>query len=332
MMPGRPLIHSAQILLAIVGLCLTLTARAQEAPASENRIGDWFTSQWQKWRGAELPQDYQPSFTIKGQVQKPQYIVGIHPLHNPKLLFEIYGPIIDYLNARMPEVDLKLEASRNYEDFNQKLFAEHFAFAMPNPYQTLRALDHGYRVFGKMADDDSFRGIILVRQDSQISSFADLKGKKIAFPAPTALAATILNQYLLQQNGIDINHDIENLYVGSQESSISNVVMGRVAAAGTWPVPWASFSNDHPEQAAQLKVMWQTEHMVNNGWVVSNQVPEPVAAAFARHLLSMQEDEVGRKLLQAVPVSRFEAANDATFLPTKAFIDRFNRTVRRIDD
>ena len=185
---------------------------------------------------------YEPVTDFKTVSVSDEYVIGIHPLHNPQRLIEVYGPIIDYINRNIPEAQFKLEASRNYAEYEKKLYAGHFAFAMPNPYQTLQSLKHGYHVFGKMGDDDMFRGIILVRRDSGINTVADLKGKVVSYPSDTALAATMMPQYYLHTHGIDVNRDIENRYVGSQESSIENVLRGHVAAGATWPVPWNSFS------------------------------------------------------------------------------------------
>ena len=50
-----------------------------------------------------------------------EYVFAIHPLNNPARLFEIYGPLIDYLNRNIPNVKFRLEASRNYEEFEKKL-------------------------------------------------------------------------------------------------------------------------------------------------------------------------------------------------------------------
>ena len=134
----------------------------------------------------------QPEFSARPANDSRVYVVGIHPLHNPKRLFEVYSPIIKHIEAQIPGTTFKLEASRNYDEFDKKLYSGHFDFAMPNPYQTVRSLKHGYRVFGKMGDDDDFRGIILVRKDSGIQKVTDLKGKKVAYPAATALAATMM--------------------------------------------------------------------------------------------------------------------------------------------
>lgn len=274
---------------------------------------------------------YQPQLADSDGKQSVEYVVGIHPLHNPQRLVEVYGPILDEIGAAIPAASFRLEASRNYEEFEKKLYAGQFAFAMPNPYQTVRSLKHGYRIFGKQGDDSTFRGILLVRRDSGIRAVSDLKGKAVSYPAATALAATMMPQHYLHTHGLDINRDIENRYVGSQESSIMNVLRGHVAAGATWPVPWKIFGAEHPDLASQLEVKWQTTTLPNNGWVVRQDVPAALADAFARQLFSLQESEAGRRLLARVPVSRYEPADEETYRPVREFLANFSRTVRPID-
>lgn len=334
-----PNFHRFVLYLFLCTVCiLSPVVSADTAILSPNgtsaNLSAWLKQQWQRIKsGLSLGQSevYQPTFSTEIRYGK-QYIVGIHPLHNPKRLFEVYGPIVDFINVQLPQVRFKLEASRNYEEFNKKLYSGHFDFAMPNPYQTIRSLQHGYHVFGKMADDEDFRGIILVRKDSGIEKVTDLKGKAVAYPAKTAVAATMMPQQYLHTHGININTDIENRYVGSQESSIMNVILGHVAAAATWPVPWRTFSAENPQQAAQLEVKWQTEALQNNGWVVRNDVPTALVAQFSQVLFNLQTSANGQKLLAAVPVSHFEAANDQTYKPVQLFLDNFNKNVRAIEE
>lgn len=283
--------------------------------------------------GCEQPQDsnYQPGFGKRPDAGTRKYVVGIHPLHNPQRLIELYAPILERINADIPGVHFELEASRNYDDFEKKLYAGYFDFAMPNPYQTVRSLKHGYRIFGKMGDDENFRGIILVRKDSGIQKVSDLKGKKIAYPALTALAATMMPQYYLHTHGIDVNRDVENLYVGSQESAIMNVFRAHVAAGATWPVPWQKFSAEHPDMASQLEVKWQTESLINNGWVVHKDVSPELADKFAAALFGLNANEQGREMLARLPVSRFEPASDASYAPVRDYLERFSRTVRPVE-
>lgn len=274
---------------------------------------------------------YQPTLSQKSTQQATEYVVGIHPLHNPQRLMEFYGPIVDHMNSNIPEARFRLEASRNYEEFEKKLYSGHFAFAMPNPYQTLQSLKHGYRIFGKMGDDDDFRGIILVRRDSGIHEVTDLKGKAVSYPSATALAATMMPQYYLHTHGIDINRDIENRYVGSQESSIENVLRGHVAAGATWPIPWKSFSIERPQMAAQLEVKWETEPLLNNGWVVRDDIPPQIVDKFSHLLFGLQESKEGKAILDRLPISRFEPATNETYRPVSEFLEKFSKTVREIE-
>jgi phosphonate transport system substrate-binding protein len=276
---------------------------------------------------------YQPEFgqQATAAAARKEYRFAVHPLHNPERLFARYGPIIDRLNAAIPEARFVLEASRNYEEFDKKLYGREFDLALPNPYQTINALRHGYRVFGKMGDDDNFRGIILVRRDSKTREVADLRGKVVSFPARTALAATMLPQHYLQEHGLPIDA-YESRYVGSQESSIMNAYLGDAAAGATWPPPWIAFQKDHPEQAAQLKVLWSTEPLPNNGLVARDDFPPALLAKVAAILFSLHETKDGRAMLELLPLSRFEPANAATYQPVRDFVAHFSQTVRALPE
>jgi phosphonate transport system substrate-binding protein len=243
----------------------------------------------------------------------------------------VYGPIVDCLNTAIPEAHFSLEASRNYEEFDKKLYARQFDLALPNPYQTINALRHGYHVFGKMGDDDKFRGILLVRRDSGIHAAADLQGKVVSFPAKTALAATMLPQHFLHEHGLPIGAYAAR-YVGSQESSIMNVYLGDAAAGATWPPPWIAFQKDHPEQAAQLKVQWNTESLPNNGLVARDDFPPALLNKVAAILYSLHDSAAGRALLERLPLSRFEPADAATYQPVRDFVAHFSQTVRPLPE
>lgn len=262
---------------------------------------------------------------------RKEYVFAVYPLHNPVRLFGIYGPLIDYLDRNIPGATFRLQASRNYEEFNRNLYARKFDFALSNPYQTLNSLKYGYHVIAKMGDDNKTSGIILVRRDSKIREVSDLKGKKVAYPAATALSGTVMPQYYLHTHGLNINRDIENLYVGSQESSIMNVYLGQVAAAATWPPLWESFQREHPEMARELVLKWETEPTINNGVVARDDVPPEVAEQVARLLDNLHASEEGRTILARIPLSRFEPADDTRYHVIEEFLNRFSRAVRPLD-
>ena len=275
--------------------------------------------------------EYEPQHSDNPQLlKKTVYIFGVHPLHNPKRLFEVYQPMVDYINARLNGGELRLEASRDYAAYNKKLFSGYFHFSLPNPYQTIMSTQHGYKIFGKMGDDENFKGIILVRKDSGIEKVSDLKGKTVSYPAPTALAATMMPQWYLHTHGLDINNDINNSYVGSQESSIMNVYLGKSAAASTWPPPWRAFIKERPEVAKEVMIKWETTSLPNNGFVVRKDVPKDVVAQVSQIIFSLHTHPEGREILSAMELSLYEEANGTTYEPVKKFLKLFERDIRPI--
>lgn len=277
-----------------------------------------------------LDSEYTPKYSVSSPFQKQVYIFGVHPLHNPARLFEVYQPMINYINNNLDGIELKLEASRNYPSYDKKLFSRHFHFSLPNPYQTVTSIKYGYNIFGKMGDDENFRGIILVRKDSGIKTVNDLKGKKISYPAPTALAATMMPQWFLHTHGIDINKDITNSYVGSQESSIMNVYLGKSAAASTWPPPWKAFIKERPEVAKKVMIKWETKSLPNNGLVARDDVPKDVVDKVSSIIFSLHTHKEGIDILQAMELSHYESATNDTYKPVIKFLKRFESEVRSI--
>lgn len=276
---------------------------------------------------------YEPELKSDRQVAVSDsvYTFGIHPLHNPNRLHEVFAPMMEYLSANIDGASFKLEASRNYAAYDEKLYAGKFEFALPNPYQTINALKHGYLVFGKMGDDDNFRGIILVRKDSGVEKISDLKGKAVSYPAPTALAATMMPQYYLQSHGLDVMKDLDNRYVGSQESSVMNVFLKDTVAGATWPPPWNALVKERPELAEQLEIKWQTEPLPNNGLVARGDVDAALVERVAELLTNLHYSTQGQVILNRMELSRFERATDATYQPVVDFVEVFDKSVRRLE-
>ncbi|MCK6412107.1 MAG: phosphate/phosphite/phosphonate ABC transporter substrate-binding protein [Azonexus sp.] len=262
--------------------------------------------------------------------KKNLYRLAVHPLHNPQKLSESYQPLIDYLNRRLPEARFELEASRNYQAYEEKIRARTPEILLPNPWQSLQAMDSGYGVIAMAGDAEDFYGIFIVRKDSELKHPRDLRGKAIAYPSPTALAAAMLPQFYLHRQGVDIATELDNRYVGSQESSIMSVFLNETAIAATWPPPWRAFQKDHPQEAAQLRVIWQTPPLLNNSLMLRDDVPVEIRRKLQTALLDLTDSREGMDILAAMQTARFHRADNAFYEPVRDFIRRFEREVRPV--
>lgn len=268
--------------------------------------------------------------TTPGSTGKPVYSFAVHPLYNPAKLSDAYQPLIDYLNRELPDAQLSLEASKDYAAFEEKYSRAAPAFILPNPWQTIQATKAGYHVIATAGDADDFRGIFVVRKNSPIRRPTDLMGKAVSYPAPSALAACIMPQYFLYRHGVDVNRDIENKYVGSQESSIMNAYLGLTAAGATWPPPWRAFQSDHPREAAELKVLWETEPLINNSVMARGDVPAGLQARIRTLLAGLTTTAEGRAILAGMETARFTAADDRDYDVVRRYVARFEADVRRV--
>lgn len=272
-----------------------------------------------------------PQFgTIPASPKIPVYRFAVHPLHNPAKLVTAYQPLIDYLNSRLQGAQLGLEASRDYADFEKKYSEGKPEVILPNPWQTIQAVKAGYHVIAMAGEPEDFKGIFIVRKDSNLKKPADLKGKAVSYPSPTALAACIMPQYFLYEQGININSEIENRYVGSQESSIMNAYLGLTAAGATWPPPWRAFQKDFPQEAAELKVIWETDSLINNSVMVRDDIPEQVAEQIRELLLELDETPEGKLILAGMETAHFLPASNADYDVVRQYIDNFELKVRPI--
>ena len=301
-----PLLSCARALVVLAGLCLFAAGRA----------------------GAEA--GGQPRYADQPASAQPVLRLAVHPLHNPRKLVQAYQPLVDLLNRRVPGVRFELEASRDYAAFEAKFRHRGPELLLPNPWQALQAINAGYEVVAMAGEAADFHGLFIVRRDSPLRSPADLKGQAVAYPAPTAVAACLLPQWYLAEQGLDVMREVRHRFVGSQDSAILAALHGEVAAAATWPPPWRAFQKDHPLEAAQLRVVWQTAPLVNNAVMVRSDIDGTLRARIVTVLLALHRQAEGRAVLAGMQTGRIVPADDASYDPMRQFLVQFERRVRAV--
>jgi len=272
----------------------------------------------------ESTKRYEP---IGVEFNKKVYKVGIHPYLNSKKMYTSYRPLLDYLESKLENAEFLLETSQDYPAYDKKLYAGTFDFSLPNPFQTYNALEHGYEVIAKMKPDSVFRGIFVARKDRGLKSVTQLRGEAVSFPAPTALAATMMPLLYLHEKGLDINRDIDKKFVGSQYSSILNAYSGDTLAGASWPPPWEAWCKENPKKAAKMEIVWETKPLVNNGFVVRKDVDRAFAHKVARLLIELDSHTKGKMMLDGAGFAGFEEANNSRYDAVKIFLEHYNGVI-----
>lgn len=269
-------------------------------------------------------ESYIPTASLKSV---KTYKFAVHPYLNSKKMYISYRPILDLIETEIGDIKLVLETSQTYAEYNKKLYKGDFDISLPNPFQTYNSLHYNYAVHARMKPDTVFRGIFVARKSLHIKAPEQLIGKKVSFPAPTALAATMMPLYYLYEHGIDVNKDITQKYVGSQYSSILNAYTLDTIVAATWPPPWESWKKENPKKALEMEVVWETKPLINNGIVLRKDMDEKLANKIVDILINLDKTENGKKLLKNAGFDGFQKSKDEDFHVVADFLKIYDKAV-----
>ncbi|OQX16722.1 MAG: hypothetical protein BWK76_11140 [Desulfobulbaceae bacterium A2] len=266
---------------------------------------------------------YRPSGTTR---EDSSFIFGIHPYANPQTMLADYAPVMRYLEQWLPGTRFVVEASKDYADYEEKLVRRRFHFSLPNPYQTVLAMDHGYRVIAKMTPDENFRGLFVARTESPLKKPQDLVGRTVCFPSATAVAGTMLPLLFLHQQGVALE-TLKIKYVGSQDSSILTAFAGDAAACGSTVRFYGNWAGRNPEQAQQMQILWRTDSLPHNGVVARDDLPATLVDRVARALAGMDRDTDLDQGQFKKDQHHFELASDGTYQPMRDFLRTYDEVI-----
>lgn len=250
----------------------------------------------------------------------PPYRFAVHPQENVKRVFAAYSPLAALLKKECG-TSSQLIVPLTYDDFERRLRERMFDIALADPSQVFESLDSGYRVLASAGDRNTYRGLIIVRRDTNIHDVRDLAGRPLSFSAPSAFASTLLPKAFLHENGLDL-HSCPMRYVGSETSALMSVYFGKTAAAGTQPRLWKQFREEHPEIAASLMVRWATDPFVTDAVIIHTSVPEKEIARIRAQILGLHETPEGRNVLNGIGISKFEPSTTEEYLQLARFMQK----------
>lgn len=241
---------------------------------------------------------------------------------------ELFTPLAAFLNSHLKGIDIHIVANNSLTEFEKGLDSMKFDFAFVNPAEAVTYSGKGYNVCAKLSNDKDYRGLIIVRKDAGFKSVSELKNKTIGFTNPQGVAGTMLPLFYFRQQGINTETEIKKLFVGSVESILMNVYLGKCDAGAVWVTPWQMFKKSKPDIAAQLEVKWETPSLINIAFLVKKNVNPEIAQQVTKLLLSLQNTNEGKEVLNKIQLNdTFVPATSETYRPVKEFLQKYNRIV-----
>ena len=175
-------------------------------------------------------------------------------------------------------------------------------FAFVNPYHCIVAKrQQGYI---PLLRDSALllKGIVVVRNDNLIASVAELDGKKVAFPAPNAFAASLLIQALLAEKHINIIPS----FVKTHSNVYRSVVMEDVVAGGGVN---NTFDREPADIHDQLRILYVTPGFSPHPLMANPRISEALRAKVTASFIALAADPANAALFDAIQMPKPVAAD-----------------------
>lgn len=172
---------------------------------------------------------------------------------------------------------------------------------------------------------NTFKGEILVREDSDLNKLTDLKGKKIATLSPNSASGYIYPVAELKDAGIDPTTDATLTTVNDIPSEITAVLNGQMDAAfvfeGARNVFASSFSDN--DLFKELKVLYLTEGDIpNDAIAVQPSMDDELKKEIKEVFLGMKDDEDGAEAMSLWGHQGYEEAADSAYDTIREYTEK----------
>jgi phosphonate transport system substrate-binding protein len=173
------------------------------------------------------------SKTIARIRDKKTVYFGIIPRDNPRIMYEKYQPLLDYLAAKTPYT-YELVLKKNYEETVTALGNGEVDVALLGPLTYLEA----HARYGAISilkpkgvdDSASYKCIIIKKKDSPIKNLSGLKGKSVAFASTKSTSGNLMPRLLLANSGIHLRDLSSYTNFDYHDSVVKAVLKGQYTA------------------------------------------------------------------------------------------------------
>ena len=185
-------------------------------------------------KGAPAFSDPQPAKIDSTSIEKPIIYFGVISRYNPRIMFEEYQPIMDYLSSETP-YRFELKLGKTYEDAVEFLKTGRVQIASLGAvtYLESHARFDAVPILRPLNAEGKpyYRSNLIVRTESDIRSLEDLKGRSVAFASVHSTSGNLIPRYYLAMAGIHLK-DLGSFKNLKHHDSVAKAVLSGKFDAG----------------------------------------------------------------------------------------------------
>ena len=214
---------------------------------------------------------------------------GVVPQQEAKKLRALWMPFVEKL-ATDSGLVIQMKTADDIGSFQSKMLSGQFDVTYSNPLLYIIANSSiGYTAIAK-EKDKRLHGIFVVRNDSEIASLEDLKGKSLVFPEH-AFAATVLTQAKLNK----FNIPYKASFVYSHDAAYKFVSLGKFVAAGGVE---RTFKSLDPAIRSRLRILKRLDGVTPHAFSVHPRISQTAVNKLKKALNNFSQSDDGKQILE----------------------------------
>jgi phosphonate transport system substrate-binding protein len=238
---------------------------------------------------------------------------GVIPKDNPRIAYEKYQLMIDYLSEHTP-YEFELVLKKTYDDTVNALGQGDIdiAFLGPLTYLHARKDFKAISILKSITEKGapSYRSVVVAKANSSIQKLSDLKSKDFAFASMKSTSGNLIPRFLLAEDGIHLR-ELKSYNNFNYHDSVVKWVLKGIYDAGA-----VRESVAEKYLPLGLKIISTSGPIPTGPVVVGPKTPYAVVESIKSTLLNLNKTEDGKKILERTdPEMRggFIEASDADY-------------------
>jgi len=227
-------------------------------------------------------------FTTMDCQARQEFIFGVHPYKKPYELVRMFTPLINYLEEETG-TRITFQTAKNYNEAMEKIASGELDifYLGPAPFAILaEQYPHRFRIAATVVNKGkpTFKGVIVVRDTSAITTMADFKGKKFAFGDPHSTLSCYMPAHMLLDAGVF--DSVSYSFLGSHDNVAKAVSRGFFDGGGI--KSWVA----QKYEGRGLKIIAESEPVYEHLIGVGPDVDDATFKKIKKALLKVQDEKV----------------------------------------
>ncbi len=255
---------------------------------------------------------------IKNDQEPLRIKIGLIPEQDIRKMAARYGPLAEYLSKKL-NLKVILIYLDNYGEVCDKFIYKQLDAAFFGSFSY--ALTHVKAGVEPLVRPDyqgtsTYRGLIVVREDSSIKNIADMRGKRLALVNQATYAGYLYPLYYFKEHGVDKleAYFSKIIFAESHDKAIFALLRDEADVATPKDLVYQRVIKENPDLEKKLVVLSASQPVPSNALCVSKELDPNLKNKLKDILLNLNNDPEAKPVLESLGgATRFIETQDEDY-------------------